>query len=581
MSPPHASATRAEAKQAQADSRPVGPRRRPRRAGQADARQKPGRSPRRKWGLRALWTALALVVLGVIGRRRRLRADRHPATPNELADGAGVDRLLRRRQDRDGPALRRRGQPRVGARSPKVPEPHAGGACSRRRTGLLPEQRHLARRASRGRSGSRQGRPGDPGRLDDHPAVRQELLPDPGPHAQRKARRSSSRSRSTSSSPRTRSSRTTSTPSTTAAAPTASRPRPRPTSTRTSRSSPPPRAPSSPRSSAGPRSTTRPWATSRRRTPRSARAYILDAMVEKGWLSQAERDKATFPEVPEVQAAHRQSGPTGYLTEMVKNELVDKLKLTDSRHRPRRAADRLHDRQEGKQAAMVKAVKDRAPEGDPGGCTSAWPRSSRATAPSWRSTAARTTRSAQLNAATQDKMQAGSTFKIFTLIAALQSGTSASRRASTAASPQYFEEFADPAPPRTTAAAAGSKNFGDEPFGQHRPAQGHRPLGQHRLRRPQHRRHARRRRGRPRTRRRRAQQSSSRTCANVLGTDYVTVLDMATAYATIAAAGRARRPRTSSRSPLPGRARADLKLQGQDQAAASSTRTSWPTSSTR
>ena len=31
--------------------------------------------------------------------------------------------------------------------------------------------------------------------------------------------------------------------------------------------------------------------------------YILDAMVEKGWLSQAERDEATFPKIREVPAA--------------------------------------------------------------------------------------------------------------------------------------------------------------------------------------------------------------------------------------------------------------------------------------
>ena len=48
------------------------------------------------------------------------------------------------------------------------------------------------------------------GWLDDHPAVREELLPDPGPHGYRGRRRSSSsRSRSSRASPRTRSSRTT------------------------------------------------------------------------------------------------------------------------------------------------------------------------------------------------------------------------------------------------------------------------------------------------------------------------------------------------------------------------------------
>ena len=63
----------------------------------------------------------------------------------------------------------------------KVPSPRAGRGARRRGPQLLPEQRRLPRRASAAPS-SRRSRGGPTqGGLDDHPAVRQELLPHPGP----------------------------------------------------------------------------------------------------------------------------------------------------------------------------------------------------------------------------------------------------------------------------------------------------------------------------------------------------------------------------------------------------------------
>ena len=127
-----------------------------------------------------------------VGRARPLRARGgrgghrvrpHPAAdPQRAGDGAGLDRLLLRRQDRDGAALRCRGQPRVGALEQGA-RPHAEGDARRGGPELLPEQRHLAHRHRAGRLRGHQGRPGHPGRVDDHPAVRQELLPHGRPHA--------------------------------------------------------------------------------------------------------------------------------------------------------------------------------------------------------------------------------------------------------------------------------------------------------------------------------------------------------------------------------------------------------------
>ena len=93
--------------------------------------------------------------------------------------------------------------------------------------------------------------------------------------------------------------------------------------------------------------------------------FILDAMVEKGWLTQEERDAATFPEFPTYKP-RTQSGPNGYLTQMIKSEVVNKYKI------PQSDIDRgglriVSTVDKSKQADMVKAVQGRAPQEDPVG----------------------------------------------------------------------------------------------------------------------------------------------------------------------------------------------------------------------
>ena len=260
-------------------------------------------------------------------------------------------------------------------------------------------------------------------------------------------------------------------------------------------------------------------------------------MVAKGWLhAWQERADATFPEFQHVPAAHPER-PTGYLTQMVKNEVVDKYKI------PQADLDRGGYRivstvDRAKQADMVAAVKKERPENTPSvhvGMASIQPGNGAIVA----LYGGEDYMKRQQNAATQDKMQAGSTFKIFTLIAALQSGDFSLNSRLSGASPQYFKEFADPGAPTANGRRGRVKNFGNE-RGQHRPAQGDRQLGQHRLRGAEHRR-------RPEEVEqggqgcRRAQPARA-NMANVLGINYVTVLDMATAYATIAAQGARANP---------------------------------------
>ena len=139
------------------------------------------------------------------------------------------------------------------------------------------------------------------------------------------------------------------------------------------------------------------------------------------------------------------------------------------------------------------------------------------------------------NSATQDKMQAGSTFKIFTLIAALQSGDVSLKSRYDGSSPQYFEEFADPEADTASGRRGRVKNFGNESFGQIdlRRATGRSVNTVYAALNIE---------AGPEAAMKAAQDAGVRSklepnMANVLGTDYVTVMDMATAYATIAAEG--------------------------------------------
>ena len=260
--------------------------------------------------------------------------------------------------------------------------------------------------------------------------------------------------------------------------------------------------------------------------------FILDAMVEKGWLTQEERDAATFPEFPKYKP-RTQSGPNGYLTQMIKNEVVNKYKI------PQADIDRgglriVSTVDRGKQSDMVKAVRAERPKDTPSvhvGMASVKPGDGAIVA----LYGGEDYQKRQQNAATQDKMQAGSTFKIFTLIAALQSGDFSLNTRLSGASPQYFEEFADPGASTVSGRRGRVKNFGNESFGQIdlRKATGSSVNTVYAALNID---------ATPEKSSKAAKDAGVRSpleanMANVLGTDYVTVLDMATAYATIAAQG--------------------------------------------
>lgn len=265
---------------------------------------------------------------------------------------------------------------------------------------------------------------------------------------------------------------------------------------------------------------------------KSRSAYILDAMVTEGWLSPEDRAKATFPESFVKYSPPKVSGPNGYAVQLVKDELSQKVKLSDSDisrgglrivttidvKKQKAAQEAIADRLEGTKNLNVglASVKpgDGAVEALYGGADFA---------------------KRERNTATQDTMQAGSTFKVFALIAALQSGEINLRNTFPGQSPQFFEEFENPAGKTEFSRRGGVNNYNDEDFGRInliRATANSVNTVYARLNIEA---------GPKKTSAAAAAAGVttklSPNYANVLGTDSVKVIDMANAYATLAAKG--------------------------------------------
>lgn len=149
---------------------------------------------------------------------------------------------------------------------------------------------------------------------------------------------------------------------------------------------------------------------------------VLDLMVEDGWLDQAERDAQTFPATIDFAPADTFAGPTGYLLDMVRTELaadagIDEFEFSTAGLTVVTTIEKP--RQDAAVAAVEKLPEDR-PENNRVGLVSMDPNTGRIVAlyggPDF------VTQSR--NAVTQDRAQGGSTFKPFTLIAALEDGAS-------------------------------------------------------------------------------------------------------------------------------------------------------------
>ena len=151
--------------------------------------------------------------------------------------------------------------------------------------------------------------------------------------------------------------------------------------------------------------------------------YVLDGMVAEGWLSQADRDKVTGP-ADTVPPANNTAiaGPNGYIVDAVRKELGSTLKLSDSdidRGGLRITTTINKASQDAAVASVQKYLPKEAPDVQ-AGLTSIKPGDGAIVA----MYGGADFQKRQLNSSTDAIMQAGSTFKPFALIAGLQQGIS-------------------------------------------------------------------------------------------------------------------------------------------------------------
>lgn len=172
-------------------------------------------------------------------------------------------------------------------------------------------------------------------------------------------------------------------------------------------------------------------------------AYVLDGMVSQGWLTSAERTSATMPKIVPPVTKRATGGPTGYLIEMVRKELKADLSLSDDDilRGGLRVVTTIDKRA---QDATVASVKKNFVSGDAAkdlhiGVAAVRPGDGAIVAVYGGADYL----TQQLNDATQANIDAGSTFKPFGLIGALNQGISTKTRYD-GRSPMRFPEFSTP-----------------------------------------------------------------------------------------------------------------------------------------
>ena len=274
--------------------------------------------------------------------------------------------------------------------------------------------------------------------------------------------------------------------------------------------------------------------------------YVIDGMVKEGWITPDQAAKAKFPTTTKAPKSARATGPNGYIVEAVKNELRSKLKLSDADID--RGGYKVVTTIDAKaQKAAVEAVKERMPKGKAAstlhvGLTSIKPGDGAVVA----MYGGADYQKEQFSTATDATMQAGSTFKVFTLLAGLARDEPISTKTRFKGySPQYFKEFEDKASSKDSERRGRVTNFGGEQFGDIdlRTATGHSvntvyaqlniEVG------PKASKAAAIAAGLPDDAAAKARRLEpvGANYANVFGTTHVRVIDMANAYATIAANG--------------------------------------------
>ncbi|WP_152200153.1 transglycosylase domain-containing protein [Georgenia thermotolerans] len=149
---------------------------------------------------------------------------------------------------------------------------------------------------------------------------------------------------------------------------------------------------------------------------------VLDLMVRDGWISQADRDGAQYPQTVPPKTENTYGGPKGYLLKMVRDELVKKAKMTEDEIDTRglKIVTTIDQRNQDAAVQAVDNLPDDRPENNRVSLVSIDPSSGGIVALYGGADFV----AQPLNLATQARAQAGSTFKPFTLVAALEQGKS-------------------------------------------------------------------------------------------------------------------------------------------------------------
>lgn len=149
-------------------------------------------------------------------------------------------------------------------------------------------------------------------------------------------------------------------------------------------------------------------------------AYVMDAMVEEGWLTPKARAKAEFPTIKKQRAKDRLGGQTGYLLTMVEQQLLelgfDETEVQRGGLRVTTTFDQAA--QKAATAAVRKAGPKTGTDGLRIGLAAVRPGTGEVVAVY----GGRDFVSDQINNATREFAQAGSTFKPFALAAATERG---------------------------------------------------------------------------------------------------------------------------------------------------------------
>jgi membrane peptidoglycan carboxypeptidase len=173
---------------------------------------------------------------------------------------------------------------------------------------------------------------------------------------------------------------------------------------------------------------------------------VLDSMEEQGWLTAAERAPMVFPATVPYEPSETMKGTTGYLLEMVKNELKrEPLALTDDQIKRRglKVVTTIQQPLQASAEAQVAAFRAGTLKGQDGATPDPLTRVSLSSVDPKDGAIVALYGGAdfltdQKNAVTFDNVQPGSTFKPFTLIAALEQGVGLNTRFS-GKSPQKFD----------------------------------------------------------------------------------------------------------------------------------------------